>query len=650
MAREKLRLTDLICKKLFKFLFFVLIFLGSFLFSQKVLAAEFKASPVTDEFEQWRKGGGASSDNSLKNFSFSVSSSSIEHATGFTPSPFRSNGGSVTGDDGESVNEDQDSEISKYSFDASYDLRDLSDVSSVKNQGSCGSCWVFATAGALESNWLTLGESESNVSENNMKECHKFEWTPCDGGNSTMATAYLSLNQGPISEANDPYSQDEENVCLNGLTPMNYVYEAHYFPRDNDIIKQAILDYGALFTSLYMSESPSYYNSTDYTYYYSGSSSANHAVTLVGWDDTKVTAGGIGAWIIKNSWGSSWGENGYFYVSYNDTKINAEVTAWTKKEDHSTNKKIYSHDEIGAIGSLGFGDGDDYTMTRFTATGDQLLTRIASWVPDDGATVSFWIYSDFDGTTPSGLLGSLTGQSVTYAGYYDFPLASTISVNKGDDFYVMAEFNIPSTTYPIPAEYYVSGFMEPSIQSGKNWISGDASGWIAIGAEEGYNYDLGVRVYAERNTGTDPVYRFYVPSRGIHFYSIDPDEKDAIILNLSDYSYEGVGYYSFNTKANDDLFALYRFNIPSRGFHFYTADPDERDAVIASLSDIYHYEGMAYYVYRTAVTGSSPVYRFYMPSRGVHFYTIDQSERDAVIANLSDTYTYEGIAWYALNE
>lgn len=93
--------------------------------------------------------------------------------------------------------------------------------------------------------------------------------------------------------------------------------------------------------------------------------------------------------------------------------------------------------------------------------------------------------------------------------------------------------------------------------------------------------------------------------------------------------------------------AVHRFWSARLQSHFFTADEAEKENVIANMSDVYAYEGVAFYAYTQAVEGSLPVHRFWSPSRKKLFFTISEAEKAIVIANMSDIWRYEGIAWYA---
>jgi uncharacterized repeat protein (TIGR01451 family) len=147
-----------------------------------------------------------------------------------------------------------------------------------------------------------------------------------------------------------------------------------------------------------------------------------------------------------------------------------------------------------------------------------------------------------------------------------------------------------------------------------------------------------------------PVYRFWSDTLQGHFYTISTRERDKLIASWSSvWTYEGIAYYAYASgESPAGTTAVYRFWSPTLQGHFYTASPAERDKLIVNWSDDWSYEGIAYYVYATGPqpVGTLPVYRFWSPTFRHHFYTISVSERDALIAQWSQTWIYEGPVWY----
>jgi len=142
-----------------------------------------------------------------------------------------------------------------------------------------------------------------------------------------------------------------------------------------------------------------------------------------------------------------------------------------------------------------------------------------------------------------------------------------------------------------------------------------------------------------------PVYRFYNPHTGAHFYTASGHERDTVIGTLQDtFLYEGPAYGVVATAANNS--PLYRFYNQKNGTHFYTASKAECENVKSTLASTYSYDGPVYNVSPIPVAGSVPVYRFYNKKNGSHFYTNSEAERDFVIAKLGETYTLEGPAFF----
>ena len=366
---------------------------------------------------------------------------------------------------------------------SSYDLRTQGKLTAVRNQGNCGSCWAFATYGSLESNLLP---SEAwDFSENNLKNTHGFDLGPCAGGNGDMSTAYLARWSGPVSEADDPYNPSS-GVSPPGLPARKLIQEVLYIPdranpSDNENIKQAIMTYGGVMTSMYFGDN--YYNSINETYYYSGSSSSNHAVVIVGWDDNfdKNKFGSIpsgdGAFIIKNSWGTSWGENGYFYVSYYDTKIGKYNYVFNGAEPLTRYDRVYQYDPLGWVSAYGYTGNTAWFSNIFAAVESEGLVAVSFYTASPNSSYELHIYTGVtSGPTTGSLAGSQTG-TIASPGYHTIPLNLPVPLTSGEKFSVVVKLTTPGYGYPIPVEGpgFYSG--QATSNPGESYMSSSGSNW-----------------------------------------------------------------------------------------------------------------------------------------------------------------------------
>jgi C1A family cysteine protease len=377
------------------------------------------------------------------------------------------------------------------SYPSSYDLRSTGKLTPVRNQNPYGTCWTFASYGSLECSLLP-GETW-DFSEDNLVNTHGFDVNPAlgpynRGGNADMALAYLARWSGPVLESDDPYPSPGIPV---GLPVQKHLQEALFHPGrsgplDNDAAKAAVTTYGAVYTSIYMSENAAYYNSGTKAFYYTGNDTQNHAVAIVGWDDnyaanqfSSVPAGN-GAFIVRNSWGTGWGENGYFYVSYYDTWIGKELVSFNLAESASNYGAVYQYDPLGQTSSFGYGGNTAWFANIFRTQSAESLAAVSFYTPQLNSPFEIYIYDSFNGSSFAGLRGSKIG-SISSPGYHTVSLNSPIPFPAGDDFCVVVKLTTPGYSFPVPMEYPISGYSsQATAHAGESYVSSNGVTWADL--------------------------------------------------------------------------------------------------------------------------------------------------------------------------
>lgn len=192
-----------------------------------------------------------------------------------------------------------------------WDWREHGGVTGVRHQGACGSCWCFSAAGAFESAIMLDEGFEVDISEQYALSCNTGG-SGCSGG--WMADAYeVWQTYGAVTEEDMPYEADDTIPCPGSTYPaVAKIDDVHDVGFSVSQIKDAIYNHGPVSATMMVYPDLVPYESG--CYYHSCSSELNHAILLVGWDDSYCT--GQGAWIMKNSWGDDWGMDGYAYMQY----------------------------------------------------------------------------------------------------------------------------------------------------------------------------------------------------------------------------------------------------------------------------------------------------------------------------------------------
>jgi C1A family cysteine protease len=362
-------------------------------------------------------------------------------------------------------------ETSSFEPPSSFDLRDVDGVNyvtSVKSQTG-GTCWTHGTMAALEGNLLMTGnwDETGHSEEPNLAEYHLDWWNGFNffnnddspgnglevhyGGDYRIASAYITRGEGAVycAAANDATEYDS---VWYSTAPARYdsSYEIFY-PNDIewfvagsdlsniDTIKEMLMTRGVMGTCLDY-ESQYLHNYGSYYGFYqppTSSTDPNHAVALVGWDDTKVTpAPQPGAWLCKNSWGSGWGpQGGYFWISYYDKWCgqHPEMGAVSFKDVKLTPYNItHSYDYHGWRDTI---TDVSEAFNAFTTTGNETLQAVSFYTPIDSVQYLLKVYDRYDGGVLLDERASASG-TITYHGYHTITLTDPIGFPADDSYYV----------------------------------------------------------------------------------------------------------------------------------------------------------------------------------------------------------------------
>ena len=393
---------------------------------------------------------------------------------------------------------------------SSYDSRSYGYITPVRDQGYWGSCWAFSAIGMAEANLVKKGLATSQIDLSELHLAYFFYHTVADplgntigdstkalldsylnqGGNSAFTTFALASWIGAADESKAPYeAATSESYALNQSLAFDDAYHmqnAYWINMtDTQAVKSMIMNYGAVSTSYYaaqnMNATTTYYNGATKAFYYDGTYYTDHAIIIVGWDDTfsKTNFNAAkrpknnGAWLVKNSWGTEFGDNGYFWISYEDTALTdsdysqAFVFDFESANNYDHN---YQYDgSSGVIGSSVLNGGsiaNVFTAKANPSGGAEKIEAVSFALYDVNVEYSIQIYTNLknvnDPTSGTPRLSTPQKGNTSFVGYYTVPLEQAIEVAQDSNFSVVITLSRSAST----GVYY---FCDDSYTNG-GWI------------------------------------------------------------------------------------------------------------------------------------------------------------------------------------
>jgi hypothetical protein len=201
---------------------------------------------------------------------------------------------------------------------------------------------------------------------------------------------------------------------------------------------------------------------------------------------------GDGAFLVKNSWGTGFGDGGYFYVSYYDTIFgrNDLMGVVDKAESTDNYSGIYQYDPLGDVNGMGYQGSTGWFANVFTAQTTSWLRAAGFYALAPGTSYEVYAGSSLATMTPN------TSGTLDYMGYHTVPLAEPVALTPGQPFVVAVKVTSPETDRPIAVEYPIANFSgAATAQPGQSYVSSDGTDWSDLTTVWDANANVCLKAY-----------------------------------------------------------------------------------------------------------------------------------------------------------
>ncbi len=383
---------------------------------------------------------------------------------------------------------DTEENVSESDFPESFDLRDCGQVQNVKAQGEYGTCWTQTAVDSAESGlikripdidlseWHLAYYAYSGGEQIDLGEDSNTEKVFKHGGSALVASNMWLQWKGPVTEK-EGLEYGNTDILTDTELQEKYRDSADYHLKNaylfdfsgdnpeirNNTLKDFLLKGFAVDISYY--NDSGCYDSVHHSYMSGQDKTATHSVTIIGYDDnfpaenfsSKALPENNGAWLAKNSWGNTWQDSGFFWISYEEPSL-CEFAVF-ELEDSNNYSKNYHHDTFISNQAMKAGSGNtSYMANIFQSEGNEWLQAVSCdfIVPDTDYKIDIYKNLKSSSNPKSGQKAySISGKN-TITGYQTIEFDQNIELSKGEYFSVVVTMTNSSNPYVIPTESCIS--------------------------------------------------------------------------------------------------------------------------------------------------------------------------------------------------